>query len=146
MILRRLLAACVLATTIFPGCAQTPPDEPTVFLDRESRPPPNRILPAQMVRISGMVSPLAADQITGAWRTGTCGLVLSGDALEGEAIASGDCPHGLENAARWVIEPEHRARLALLDAAGNELWAGVYTRADRLAGTAAHSGPLEFTR
>ncbi|KPP81067.1 MAG: hypothetical protein HLUCCA04_08750 [Oceanicaulis sp. HLUCCA04] len=99
-----------------------------------------------MASISGMVSPVVAEQITGIWRAGACELILTGNAMRGAASASGNCQHGVENVAGWVIDTGQRTRIALLDQAGDELWAGVYTRAERLSGMSARGGALEFAR
>ncbi|GGB80811.1 hypothetical protein GCM10007417_20930 [Glycocaulis alkaliphilus] len=146
----RFFFACVLLIWMAPGCTPAPSADsghaPRPFLDLESQPPSNQIMPPQMVRISGMVSPVRADQITGTWHAGMCELTLSGDGLQGEAAVSGECPPGLDAVSGWVIEAEHRARLSLADQNGNELWAGIYTRTGLLSGIAAGSGALEFAR
>lgn len=142
---------CLLAAPWLAACAQhsgiNGPNLPRpAYLDLSSQPPPQEIVPPRAIALDEIVIPIQAAQITGRWRHAGCELHLAGDGLEGAAGTSGQCQGALRPIAGWKLEPVDRARLTLVGAAGEEVWAGLYMRDGRLAGFTPDGAPLEFIR
>lgn len=129
------------------GCAVDAEDGvPPPWLDTGTPPPGNEIVPPHGIFLGDAVQPLTAGFVAGEWQLEDCTLALSGDGLRGRARLSGPCPEELSDVSTWQIAPDGEIRLALADAAGAEVWAGVATRHNRLEGFTRSGLQLHFTR
>lgn len=142
---------CLVAVPLLAACAQhsgagVPDALSPPHLDPSSRPPPQEIVPPRAIALDDVVRPVEAAEFAGRWRHAGCQLDLSGEGLEGAADVSGRCPETLRPVSGWQLEAVDRARLSLVDAAGEEVWAGLYMRDGRLSGFTAEGTPLEFLR